>query len=105
MKILALILFPLILVSGCGGSNRSYTNSNETLDDYEYPVGFSGEDTMYACNLDSGNCYDLEVEGNGEELETIYFPNGGWVDVSYSDCEDGYCYAEDENGTEWEFEY
>lgn len=78
------------------------TTNNESNDQ---PVGFYGTDTMYACNQSSGNCYDLDVDSDGESVERIYFPNGGWVDANSSDCDDGYCYVEDEDGTEWELEY
>ncbi len=80
----------------------SYTTDDESNDQ---PVGFYGTDTMYACNQESGNCYDLDVDSDGENIERIYFPKGGWVDVDDSDCDGGYCYVEDENGTEWELEY
>ena len=79
-----------------------YTTNDETNDQ---SVGFYGTDTMNACNQNSGNCYDLDVDSDGENIERIYFPKGGWVDVDSSECEDGYCYVEDENGTEWELEY
>lgn len=79
-----------------------YTTNDENNDQ---PVGFYGTETMNACNQDSGNCYDLDVDSDGENIERIYFPKGGWVDVDYSDCDDGYCYIEDENGVEWELEY
>ncbi|TSC79799.1 MAG: hypothetical protein G01um101429_326 [Parcubacteria group bacterium Gr01-1014_29] len=79
-----------------------YTTNDESNDQ---PVGFYGTDTMNACNQSSGNCYDLDVDSDGENVERIYFPKGGWVDVNSSACEDGYCNVEDENGTEWELEY
>lgn len=79
-----------------------YTTNDESNDQ---PVGFYGTDTMYACNQSSGNCYDLDVDSDGESVERIYFPKGGWVDVDYSDCEDGFCTVTDENGTEWELDY
>lgn len=101
-------------MSKSGGSptyRQSYTpsyiddpiTSNDESNDQ--PVGFYGTETMTACNQSSGNCYDLDVDSNGENIERIYFPKGGWVDIDSSECEDGYCYAEDENGTEWELEY
>jgi hypothetical protein len=83
-------------------SDDSYTSNDESNDQ---PVGFYGTDTMYACNQSSGNCYDLDVDSDGENIERIYFPNGGWVDTYYSDCSNGYCYVEDESGTEWELNY
>ena len=60
---------------------------------------------MVEWNLSSGNSYDLDVDSTGDEVERIYFPKGGWVDIDYSDCDGGYCYAVDENGNEWELEY
>lgn len=96
-----------------GSSTQRYEDTPIFEDDYsttndesnDQPVGFYGTETMYACNQDSGNCYDLDVDSDGENIERIYFPKGGWVDVDYSDCDDGYCYVEDENGREWELEY
>lgn len=128
MKKLLLLLILVLVLSGCSSSDvykkgdmsdsggtptlrfsntpqfddDPYTSNDESNDQ---PVGFYGTDTMYACNLSSGNCYYLDVDSNGNEVERIYFPKGGWVDIYYSDCDDGYCYAEDENGTEWELEY
>lgn len=74
-------------------------------ENYESPVGFEGTEEMEACNGSTGNCYDLEIDSDGEEIERINFPNGGWRDVDYSDCENGYCTVEDEDGTEWELTY
>lgn len=86
--------------------NSSSYNSPYNYDYKEsYPVGFSGTETMEACNSDTGNCYDLDIDSDGENIERINFPNGGWRDVNYSDCDDGYCYVEDEDGTEWELQY
>jgi len=91
-----------------GYSNpSSYDNSyNYGYEEEEsYPAGFSGTETMEACNSDTGNCYDLDIDSDGENIERINFPNGGWRDVDYSDCDGGYCYVEDEDGTEWELQY
>ena len=82
--------------------DNPYTTNDESNDQ---AVGFYGTDTMYACNQGSGNCYDLDVDSDGENIERIYFPKGGWVDINSSDCSDNYCYVEDENGNEWELEY
>jgi len=85
----------------------SYYDDENTSNDEsnDQATGFYGTDTMYACNGNSGNCYDLDVDSDGENIERIYFPKGGWVDVDSSDCDSGYCTVEDENGTEWELEY
>lgn len=86
-----------------GGTYDDYDSYDEEY--YSPPAGFVGTDEMEACNQSSGNCYDLEIDSDGENIERINFPNGGWRDVDYSDCEDGYCYVEDEDGTEWELQY
>ena len=83
----------------------SYGDSYSGYEEESYPAGFSGTETMEACNNDTGNCYDLDIDSDGENIERINFPNGGWRDVDYSDCDDGYCYVEDEDGTEWELQY
>ena len=89
-----------------GYSNpSSYDNSYNSDYEESYPAGFSGTETMEDCNSDTGNCYDLDIDSDGENIERINFPNGGWRDVDYSDCDGGYCYVEDEDGTEWELQY
>ncbi len=101
------------MIDSGGSPSYRYNDTPSYYDDYsttndesnDQPVGFYGTDTMYACNGNSGNCYDLDVDSDGENVERMYFPKGGWVDIDYSDCDDGYCYVEDENGTEWELEY
>ena len=77
------------------------TTNNESNDQ---PVGFYGTETVEACNLSSGNCYEVDVDINDDEIETIYFYKGGHVHLDYSDCDyAGYCYGVDESGVEWEF--
>lgn len=90
--------------------NSNYSSSYNSVPSYydedpEYPAGFSGSADMEACNNETGNCYDLEIDSDGENIERINFPNGGWRDVDYSDCDEGHCVVEDEDGTEWELEY
>lgn len=114
--IVALVWGVSSLFGGDGESDSDYTNNSSFSgytsedNDYEYygesyPSGFSGTEAMEACNNSTGNCYDLDIDSDGENIERINFPNGGWRDVDYSDCEDGYCYVEDEDGTEWELQY
>lgn len=86
-----------------GSTYNGYYDEDEYYDNY--PVGFEGTETMEACNNDTGNCYDLDIDSDGENIERINFPNGGWRDVYSSDCEEGYCVVEDEDGTEWELQY
>jgi hypothetical protein len=87
------------------GYSSSYNDSDYSSYDESYSSGFSGTETMEACNSDTGNCYDLDIDSDGKNIERINFPNGGWRDVDYSDCDGGYCIVEDEDGTEWELQY
>jgi hypothetical protein len=69
------------------------------------PIGGQGTETVYACNESSGNCYDLDADVDNGEIETLYFPKGGNVDIYWDgDCYDGPCYATDENDNEWYIE-
>jgi len=80
----------------------SPVNNDESNDQ---PAGFSGLETMNACNKNNGDCYDLIVDSDGKNIERIYFPKGGWVGVAYSSCDNGHCYVTDENGNDWELKY
>lgn len=82
-----------------------YRNEYNTYEEEVLPVGFEGTDTMEACKTSTGDCYDLDIDSDGENIERINFPNGGYRDVYSSDCEDGYCVVEDEDGNEWELSY
>jgi hypothetical protein len=80
------------------------STSNDESNDQ--PVGYFGSQTLVVSNLESGNTYTLDVELNGLEVERIYFPKGGWVDV-IGGCEidedlTGECL--DENSRTWTFE-
>ncbi len=78
-----------------------YTTNDESNDQ---ETGYYGTETVSACNGSSGNCYNLDADIYDDEVERLYFPKGGWVDIDYSECDDGCCYLEDENGDEWEIE-
>jgi hypothetical protein len=79
-----------------------YTTNDESNDQ---ALGFYGTQTMNACNQSSGNCYDLDVDISDGEVERIYFPKGGWVDIVGSDCYEELCFVIDENDTEWVLEF
>lgn len=93
------------IYSGYSSYNNSYDTDTSGYEESYYPAGFSGTETMEACNSDTGNCYDLDIDSDGENIERINFPNGGWRDVDSSECDGGYCIVEDEDGTEWELQY
>lgn len=61
--------------------------------------------TLSVCNVQSGNCYPLDADVSGSEVNRLYFPRGGWIDFPGCELEDdltGEC--EDEQGRSWEFE-
>jgi hypothetical protein len=60
-----------------------------------------GTETVEACS-DSG-CYSLDADISSGYIETLYFPNGGYI---YPDAEidsDGYAEGYDYEGNYWEF--
>lgn len=83
------------------GDDLSTTNDESN----DQPLGYYGTDTVEACNGGSGNCYELDADVSDDNVERLYFPKGGWVDIDYSDCDGSYCYLEDENGEQWEITY
>lgn len=78
-----------------------YTTSDESNDQ---PRGYYGTTSGEACNQDTGRCYTLDVDRSGDEVERIYFPKGGWLDVYDSECDGTTCEVTDEEGTTWEIE-
>lgn len=65
---------------------------------------FSGTTTIDVYNPRSGNSYSLEADVNDGQVERIYFPNGGWSDISSSDVSFGSGTGTDTEGREWEFD-
>ena len=107
-----LILFTTIalLLSSCGDSSSSSYN-DEFEDYYDEEEGF--EDGTYCAEVDyynpntgTSSTYTLNVEVEGNELTTIYWANGGWLDDDHFYPEeldsDGYCSFESDNGYEYE---
>lgn len=78
-----------------------YTTNDESNDQ---PYGYYGTTSGEACNQDTGRCYTLDVDRSGNEVERIYFPKGGWLDVYDSDCTGTTCEVTDEEGNTWEIE-
>lgn len=61
-----------------------------------------GTYTVEACSQNSGNCYDLDADISDGNVDTIYFPNGGYLDVDAELDEDGYGEGSSYNGDNWE---
>lgn len=74
------------------------TTNDESNDQ---PVGYYGTQTAEVCNDRTGTCYDLDVDTDGETVDTIYFPKGGHLNMSMSFCEENVCEASDEDSEDW----
>ena len=93
------LFFPLIgvLIGACGGSGGT-PNDDRDVDPAYYTTeygtteyGDEAEDVIsdgtYSATVDYYNpetgymsTYDLDVEVEGGEVTTVYFPDGGWLD-------------------------
>lgn len=83
-----------------------YADHDEDVDRYQY---LGGSYTVEACNIRTGSCYDLDADIDSGQVERIYFPNGGHLDLDGAELdEDGYAVGESYtvgegyNGDEWE---
>lgn len=61
-----------------------------------------GSYEVEACRND--RCYTLEADIYDGVVETIYFPNGGYLDLDIKLDENGYGYDTDYYGNEWEID-
>ncbi|MBX9951482.1 MAG: hypothetical protein K2Y39_20095 [Candidatus Obscuribacterales bacterium] len=78
------------------------TTNDESNDQ---PVGHFGTATLSVHSVESGNTYTLDAEISGGEVERIYFPKGGWVDLVESEIDStGNGSGTDEQGRHWDFE-
>jgi len=78
------------------------TSNDESNDQ---PLGHFGTKTIRVHSAQSGNTYTLDADLDGNSLDRIYFPRGGWVDFAGCELEwdlSGEC--EDELGRIWIFE-
>lgn len=70
----------------------SVTAEDEDADgdeDLQYPDGlYCATVNYYNPNTGTSSTYTLEVEVENEELTTIYWPNGGWLDATHFDPPD-----------------
>lgn len=108
--LLALLLFfgyQLILDRPKVLEKDNFLNSNvnietETTSEENTESGFTGLKEMNVCKGNSDLCYSRQVEFENGEVIRIYLPDGKLLEIDYSDCKDKYCYAEEEDGTEWD---
>lgn len=84
-------------------NNNINTEENIIDDETENePIGFTGIKDMNVCKGSSDICYTRQVEFENGEVIIIYFPDNKSINIDYSDCQDNYCYVEDEDGGEWD---
>lgn len=97
------------------GSNTSCSDNKsrgKDIEDY-YSEEYGYEDgtycadvTYYNPNTGTNNTYTLEVEVESNQLITIYWGNGGWLDEDHFSAEDlddnGYCSFISDRGYEYE---
>ena len=69
---------------------ETYPASDFDFDDFDKEEYFEYEDGTYCATVDyynpntgNSNSYVLNVEIENDELITIYWPNGGWLDESH----------------------
>ena len=77
-----------------------YTSNDESNDQ---DTGYFGTETIEACTTHNGTCYELDADIYDDFVERIYFPNGGWVDMTDGEFDGDYGWGYDETGREWEF--
>lgn len=92
----------LLFNVGCNKSS-SYKSSSEIYDDYKDGT-YCAEIEYYNPSTGTRNTYNLNVEVEGGELTTIYWPNGGWLDDTHFYPEDityGYCEFTSDKGYQY----
>lgn len=78
---------------------------DEAISDYwdEIKDYVDGTETIEACSSESGNCYDVDADISGGQVDEIYFPTGGYLYFSADIDESGYASDTDQNGNDWDF--
>ena len=70
----------------------------------EFRYDISGYETIEAC-YENGNCYTLEADISSGSIDTIYFPNGGWLDFYSAEIDsEGFASDYDDENRYWEFQ-
>lgn len=104
------ILTAIILNISCDNNHKP---SNDIDDYYSRNEGFEdgiycADVTYYNPNTGTNNTYTLEVEIENNEIITIYWGNGGWLDEDHFSAEEldgnGYCSFTSDKGYEYEIQ-
>jgi hypothetical protein len=95
-------------VSSFGDYDESYYDDYDDIESLAYDHWeevkeyLSGTETIDACS-DSG-CYTLDADISDGYVETLYFPNGGYIYPDAEIDESGYAEGYDYEGNYWEFQ-
>ena len=86
-------------------SEQRVLTRDEAINDYwnEIKDYVDGTETIDACSWESGNCYNLDADISDGVIETIYFPNGGYLYFSADIDESGNASDIDQDGNNWDF--
>lgn len=95
--IFPILLLAIVALSGCSRS-------------YEKKPFFSGTETLVVCKRpysDSTSCYNLNVQNDSDEAMTIFFENGGKIELDDMYCtetvyNDDICQGVDNEGNTWD---
>ena len=63
----------------------------------------NGSESIEACSLESGNCYELEAELSSGVIDTLHFNNGGWLNLAADVDSSGSASDVDDRGRSWDF--
>ena len=86
------------------GSDNVTLSRDEAIADHwdEIKEYLNGSETIEACSLQSGNCYDLDADISSGSIDTIHFPNGGWKNLAGDVDSDGSASDMDNDGDSWD---
>ena len=83
---------------------NSMSNNSTDYESNDQPTGEYGDRTMNVGTPHNGTEYTLDVEFDGNNPSTIYFPKGGNVDLIDCSGGNGSWECTDEEGKEWTVE-
>jgi hypothetical protein len=99
MKTLLLFALGLVTLASCTDSDGSSLMGGYSDGTYCAEVDY------YNPNTGTSSTYTLQVEIEEDELVTIYWPNGGWLDDTHftsTDISDGYASFSSDEGYDFE---
>jgi len=99
---------------GSGRSHDAYADDSgqvrltpeEAINDHwdEIKEYVNGSESVEACSVESGNCYELEADISSGVIDTLHFNNGGgWLNLAADFDSDGAASDVDDQGRSWEF--